>query len=43
MLVQNGNTMKSDRIVYDRVKHKVRAGAAAKGKQRVRITIQSGQ
>lgn len=43
VLVQNGNTMKSDRIVYDRVKHKVRAGAAAKGKQRVRITIQSGQ
>ena len=43
VLVQNGNTMKSDRIVYDRVKHKVRAGAAAKGKQRVRITIQPGQ
>jgi lipopolysaccharide export system protein LptA len=39
-LTQAGDTMRSDRIVYDRVKHKVRAGAAAKGKQRVRITIQ---
>ncbi len=43
VLIQNGDTMKSDRIVYDRVKHKVRAGAAAKGKQRVRITIQPGK
>jgi len=40
-LTQAGDTMKSDRIVYDRVKHKVRAGAAAKGKERVRITIQA--
>ncbi len=40
VLVQNGDTLKSDRIVYDRVRHKVRAGAAAKGKKRVRITIQ---
>jgi lipopolysaccharide export system protein LptA len=39
-LTQGGDTMRSDRIVYDRVKHKVLAGAAAKGKQRVRITIQ---
>jgi len=39
-LTQGGDTMRSDRIVYDRVKHKVRAGAAAKGKERVRITIQ---
>jgi len=40
-LTQNGDTMRSDRIIYDRVKHKVRAGAAAKGKERVRITIQA--
>jgi len=39
-LTQGGDTMKSDRIVYDRVKHTVRAGAAAQGKQRVRITIE---
>lgn len=43
VLVQNGDTLKSDRIVYDRVRHKVRAGAAAKGKKRVRITIQPGK
>jgi lipopolysaccharide export system protein LptA len=42
-LTQGGDTMHSDRIVYDRVKHKVRAGAAAEGKQRVRITIQPPQ
>lgn len=40
-LTQAGDTMSSDRIVYDRVKHKVKAGAAAKGRQRVRITIQA--
>jgi len=40
---QGEDTMRSDRIVYDRVKHKVRAGAAAQGKQRVRITIQPQQ
>jgi lipopolysaccharide export system protein LptA len=38
-LTRGGNTMQSDRIVYDRVHHKVRAGAAAKGKQRVHITL----
>ncbi len=43
VLVQNGDTLKSDRIVYDRVHHKVKAGAAAKGRQRVRITIQPGK
>lgn len=42
-LTQGGDTMRSDRIVYDRVKHKVRAGTAAKGKERVRITIQAPQ
>ena len=42
-LTQAGDTMKSDRIVYDRVHHKVRAGTAAKGRQRVHITIQPGK
>ena len=40
-LTQNGDTMRSDRIIYNRVKHKVRAGAAANGSERVRITIQA--
>tara|TARA_Y100001935_G_C17311708_1_gene517019 strand:- start:3433 stop:3915 length:483 start_codon:yes stop_codon:yes gene_type:complete len=39
-LTQSGDTMKSDRITYDRVKHKVKAGNVAKGKERVKITIQ---
>jgi lipopolysaccharide export system protein LptA len=39
-LTRAGNTTRSDRIVYDRVRHKVKAGAAAEGKQRVQITIQ---
>ncbi len=42
-LTQNGDTMKSDRIVYDRVHHKVKAGAAAKGRKRVHITIMPGK
>lgn len=42
-LTRAGNTMKSDRIVYDRVRHKVRGGAAAKGKKRVHITLQPGK
>jgi lipopolysaccharide export system protein LptA len=42
-LTQRGDTMHSDRIVYDRVKHKVKAGAAASGSQRVKITIQPKQ
>jgi lipopolysaccharide export system protein LptA len=40
-LTQAGDTMQSDRIVYDRVNHKVMAGAAAQGRERVRITIQA--
>jgi len=40
-LSQAGDTIKSDRITYDRVNHKMKAGAAAKGKQRVKITIQA--
>ena len=39
-LQQGGDSFSSDRIVYDRVKAKLRAGAAAQGKQRVKVTIQ---
>ena len=39
-LTQGKDTMRSDRIVYDRERAVVKAGAAASGKQRVRITIQ---
>lgn len=41
VLMQNNDTMRSDRIVYDRVKSVVKAGAAAQGKQRVRISIEA--
>jgi len=40
VLVQNNDSMRSDRIVYDRVKSVVKAGAAAQGKQRVHISIE---
>jgi lipopolysaccharide export system protein LptA len=38
-LVQGGDTFASDRIAYDRARSVVKAGAAAEGKQRVRMTI----
>lgn len=38
-LTQGKDSFKSDRIVYDRVKARLKAGAAAQGKQRVKITI----
>ena len=38
-VVQGKDTFKSDRITYDRVKSVVKGGAAAQGKQRVRITV----
>ena len=41
VLLQGNDSMRSDRIVYDRVKSVVKAGAAAKGKQRVRISIEA--
>lgn len=41
-LTQEGNSFSSDRITYDRVKSLVTGGAAASGKQRVRMTIRSG-
>jgi lipopolysaccharide export system protein LptA len=40
VLRQGKDSMRSDRIVYDRVRAVVKAGAAAEGKQRVRISIQ---
>lgn len=40
VLIQGRDEVKNDRIVYDRVKHRIKAGEAAKGKQRVHITIQ---
>ena len=39
VLTQGKDSFQSDRIVYDRVRAKLKAGAAAKGKQRVKITI----
>ncbi len=45
-LTRAGNTIKSERIVYDRVHHKVKAGARSrdgKRRKRVRITIQPGK
>jgi len=40
-ITQGKDSFTSDRIVYDRVKSVVKAGAAAKGKERVRITIEA--
>lgn len=40
-LKQGGDSFRSDRIVYDRAKAKLKAGAAAEGKQRVKATIQT--
>ncbi len=40
VLVQGKDSMRSDRIVYDRERAVVKAGAAADGRQRVRISIQ---
>lgn len=39
VLIQGKDTFKSDRIVYDRARAIVKAGASAKGKERVRVTI----
>jgi lipopolysaccharide export system protein LptA len=38
-VVQGRDTFKSDRITYDRVRSVVKGGAAAQGKERVRITV----
>ncbi len=42
-LTQGQDRFSSDRIVYDRQKAVVKAGAKAKGKQRVKISITPGQ
>jgi len=39
VLFQGQDTFRSDRIVYDRAKGLVKAGASARGKERVKITI----
>ncbi len=40
-VTQGKDSFSSDRIVYDRVKSVVKAGSAAKGKERVRIIIEA--
>lgn len=39
VLNQGKDTFKSDKIIYDRARAVVKAGASAKGKERVRVTI----
>ena len=39
-LHQGGDRFSSDKIVYDRVKAQLKAGSAAQGSERVRVTIQ---
>jgi lipopolysaccharide export system protein LptA len=39
IVLQGKDTFQSDRITYDRVRSVVKGGAAAKGKERVRITV----
>jgi len=43
VLTQNNDSFRSDRIVYDRVKARLKAGAAAKGSERVKVIIQPQQ
>lgn len=38
-LAQGEDSFRSDRIVYDRVAERIKAGAAAQGKERVKMTI----
>jgi lipopolysaccharide export system protein LptA len=40
-LTQDGNTIKSDRITYNRNKSLIQGGSAAKGKKRVHFTFKS--
>jgi lipopolysaccharide export system protein LptA len=40
VVLQGKDTMRSDRIVWDRVKGKVKGGLAAQGKERVKMTFQ---
>jgi lipopolysaccharide export system protein LptA len=43
VLEQGADQFRSDRIVYNRANAKVRAGASADGKQRVRVIIEPSQ
>ena len=43
VLKQGKDSFKSDRIIYDRAKSIVKAGASAQGKKRVRVSIQPGK
>ena len=43
LLTQDDDRFSSDRIVYDRKKAQVKAGASAQGSERVRITINPNQ
>lgn len=39
-ITQEGDTVQTDQITYDRIRSLVKGGAAAKGKERVRMVIQ---
>lgn len=39
-ITQEGDTVNTDQITYDRVRSLIKGGAAAKGKERVRMVIQ---
>ena len=39
VVFQGTDTFRSDRILYDRINARVKAGASAKGKERVKIHI----
>jgi lipopolysaccharide export system protein LptA len=43
LLYQGNDTFRSDRIVYDRANARVKAGASARGKERVKILINPSQ
>jgi lipopolysaccharide export system protein LptA len=42
-ITQEGDSARTDRITYDKVRNLVKGGAAAKGRERVRMVIQSNK
>lgn len=40
-LIQEGDTVRTDRITYDKIRSVMKGGTSAKGKERVRMVIQS--
>lgn len=42
-ITQEGDTVRSDKITYDKLRSLIKGGAAAKGKERVRMVIQPKQ